>query len=143
MKPFTMTDRITKLTENCVALSDVIHGDKRYADAYVQVADQLSGFPGIWNYLAEVAVEITNRELAGTVDFSEKIDWITFMQDLGSMLVGEMTRGRVPKGADLSGFIDSAVHRQSEEFKKEEAARKQRYYKARHDEMFDKPRRKR
>jgi len=50
------------IAENAAAISDRVHSDRsRYQQLYDAMAQRLSGFPGIWNLIAECALELEHQ----------------------------------------------------------------------------------
>ena len=50
------------IAENAAAISDHVHSDQsRYRELYDRLAEGLGGFPGIWNLIAECAIELERQ----------------------------------------------------------------------------------
>ena len=50
------------IAENAAAISDQVHSDQsRYRELYDRLAERLGGFPGIWNLIAECAIELERQ----------------------------------------------------------------------------------
>jgi hypothetical protein len=50
------------IAENAAAISDRVHSDQsRYGKLYARLGQQLGGFPGIWNLIAECAIELERQ----------------------------------------------------------------------------------
>ncbi len=57
-----MGSTLITTAESAAAISAGVHQDRAQYDAlYDRVADALSGFPGIWNYIAECAIELERQ----------------------------------------------------------------------------------
>ena len=50
------------LVENAVAISAQFHTDRRYQEFYDAMAEKLSGFPGIYRFIGELAEALTKQE---------------------------------------------------------------------------------
>jgi len=99
------------LAENAAALSANMHTHDRYSDLYDIVGPVVGGFPGIWRVCVDLAVEVTDQEATGRLDFANgELDWIGFMDVLAHSLVMYMIEEkRAPDATATLGLIDYAV----------------------------------
>jgi len=67
----------SSLAENTAAISGTFHQDREKYDRFYHLhGDTLSGFPGIWNYLARASEIFTEAETPGCWDAGEWIETV-------------------------------------------------------------------
>jgi len=67
----------SSLAENTAAISGTFHADRETYDQFYHLhRDTLSGFPGVWNYLARASEIFTEAETPGCWDSGEWIETV-------------------------------------------------------------------
>ena len=64
--PFLMQQpgeaQLQPVAENAAAISDQVHSNRdRYRRLYRRLGEKLGGFPGVWNFIAECALELARQ----------------------------------------------------------------------------------
>lgn len=102
-----MTD-LKSYGENVAAIAARLHEDKEtYQGIYDNLADQLSGFVGIWRLCADAAAVFSEEEALYTA--GEDFDWIAAIDGYAGKLMGCLQIGEIPAISDMRRLAGRAI----------------------------------
>jgi carbon storage regulator CsrA len=98
------------LLDNVAAISAEFHRHSKYDEFYDTFGAKLAGFPGIWDFCAQLGVYATEAQLA--IKKQDSYEWLDVVLDIvSSVIATSLMEGKIPDNEGLRTLIKNSFAR--------------------------------